>query len=392
MRHLPRRQIVAVYLAGFFSLSFLQMLALATPLWGQHIGLSVFLIGLASAARSVSPLIYAIHFGALMDTVGARRFLIVFAAQCAALPLIYPILPFAVPFLLLQLVLGLAAATVWLAAQTAIARISAGDSRITGQFAFFASLGTVCGPLVLGLSWNAFGPVGGFGILSVWGLNLLGASILLPSRKDVVRKKLDLRILVPNPRNYINSFAELKRPLIAFVMVCTFIRLSSVSMLETFFPLFLQTLGFSAAAIGTLFAIGNLASSPSSLLAAWWVRICGSEHRAMSASVAVSVIALSVIPLFHGFWTIALIIGFYGFGIGVSMPLIFTLLSKGVSSDLQGSVAGLRATANRFASFILPLLMGLLADLFGLSGAFGVTGCILLGVLFASEKYYARRK
>lgn len=388
---MARRQIIATHMAGFFSLSFLQMLALATPLWGQHIGLSVFMIGLASGARSISPLIYAIHFGSLMDSIGARRFLIVFAAQCAVLPVLYPFLPFAVPFLVLQLVLGLAAATVWLAAQTAIARIAAGDAGLTGRFSFFASIGTVCGPLILGLAWNEFGPTGGYGVLAIWGWALLAASILLPARKDVVRRKIDLRILIPDLRNYVDSLAGLKRPLVAFVIICTFIRLSSVSMLESFYPLMLQSLGFSAAAIGALFAIGNLVSTPSSLLASWWVHACGSPHRALTVSVALCVAALGVIPLVDQFWSIALVIAVYGFGLGVSMPLMFSLLSQGVTPDLQGSVAGVRATANRLAAFILPLLMGLVAEALGLAGAFASISLLLLVLLIVAERHYSRR-
>lgn len=388
---MSEKPIIATYMAGFFSLSFLQMLALATPLWGNHLGLSVALIGLASGARSISPLIYAIHFGSLMDSVGARRFLIVFSAQCAVLPLLYPLLPFALPFLVLQLVLGLAAATVWLAAQTAIARVAAGDSRRTGRFSFFTSIGTVAGPLAIGLAWNQFGPSGGYVTLSAWGAALLVASILMPSRRGVVRRRIDLRILVPDLRTYIDGVAGLKRPIVAFVIICTFIRLSSVSMLESFFPLLLHSAGFSAAAIGVLFAIGNLASSPSSLLAPWWTRLCGSARRGLTVSVGLSVAALILVPMFQGFAPIAMVMVLYGVGIGVSMPLIFTLLSQGVDIDQQGAIAGVRATANRLAGFALPLVMGLAAQSLGLAGAFATFGLVLLVLLVATELFFARR-
>lgn len=385
------KPIIATYMAGFFSLSFMQMLALATPLWGNHLGFSVALIGLASGARSISPLVYAIHFGSLMDSIGARRFLIVFSAQCAVLPLLYPLLPSALPFLALQLVLGLAAATVWLAAQTAIARIAAGDSKRTGRFSFFTSIGTVVGPLAIGVAWHQFGPAGGYVVLSAWGAALLVASIVMPSRRDVVRRRIDLRILVPDLRNYIDGLSSLKRPIVAFVIICTFIRLSSISMLESFFPLLLQSAGFSAAAIGTLFAIGNLASSPSSLLSPWWVRLCGSARRGLTVSVGFSVGALVIMPLFQGFAPMAMVIALYGLGIGVSMPLIFTLLSQGIEFDQQGAVAGVRATANRLAAFILPLVMGLVAESLGIGATFAVIGLALLTILVAAEMFFARR-
>lgn len=388
---IAERQAAATYLVGFFSLSYMQMLALATPLWGDSIGLSVFMIGLASGARSVTPLVYAIHFGSLLDNVGARRFLILFSGQCALLPLLYPLLPFALPFLLFQLLLGLAAATAWLAAQTAIARVAAGDSTRTGRFSFFASAGTVVGPFALGLAWDRMGPAGGYGCLSAWGVALFAASIFLPVRRDVARQKINWGLLVPDWNAYFDSIIALKRPLVAFVMVCTFIRLSSVSMLESFFPLFLQMAGFSAAAVGALFAIGNLASLPASLLAARWVRLCGSAGRGLSVGVMLSVASLMIAPFLHNFWMIAAVVSLYGFGLGVTMPLIFTLLSGGVASDQQGSVAGLRATANRLAAVVLPLFMGLAAETFGIAGAFAGIGAALLLVLFAAERFIASR-
>lgn len=386
-----QRSLLATYLCGFLSLSFLQMVALVTPLWGDHLGLSVAMIGLASGARSVTPLIYSIHFGSLMDSVGVRRFLIFFAAQCALVPVLYPLLPFAEAFLLLQLVLGLAAATVWLAAQTAIARISAGDARKTGWFSFFTSAGTVAGPLALGLAWSGGGPAGGYGLLAGWGAALFAASLFLPRRKDIVRPPLSLRIFIPKLSSYALGLGALRRPVALFVIACTFLRLSSVSMLESFSPLLLQGLGFSAAAIGALFAIGNLASSPSALVAPWWVRICGSSRRALTISVAVSIGALTVMPLFEDFWQLAAAIAIFGFGLGVSMPLIFTLLSRGIAADQQGVTAGLRATANRLAAFVLPVVMGLVAELVGVAGAFWVMGIILLLVLLLVEAAFMKR-
>lgn len=391
MRSLRATPLLATYSSGFFSLSLLQMVAVATPLWGNHLGLSVAMIGIAAGCRSISPLIYSIHLGSLMDVVGVRRIMLFFAVQCAVLPLLYPWFPSAGMFALLQLLLGLASSTAWMASQTAIARIAAGDSTKTGWFSFFTSAGTVVGPLALGFVWNEGGAGAGYGLIAFWGFCLLASCLVLPPRKDIVRPKLNVRHLVPRLGSYLGGLTMMRRSVVIFVIACTFVRLGSVSMLESFYPLLLQGFGFSAATVGVLFAIGNLTSSPSSLLAGPWVRICGSPRRGLIISVAISSAAIAVTPALSTFWPLAIAISFYGLGIGVSMPLIFTLLSKGVEADQQGLVAGLRATANRLAGFVLPVTMGIIAEMAGIAAAFWIVGLALLAVVALAEAVFRKR-
>src|SRR5690606_11960780 len=106
----------------FFSLSLLQMVALATPLFSNHIGLSAALLGIMAGARSLAPLVYSIHLGSVMDRVGVSRIMLLFAASGVLLAPLYPLLPYPPILVGLQLLLGLAAAISWMGAQIAIAR------------------------------------------------------------------------------------------------------------------------------------------------------------------------------------------------------------------------------------------------------------------------------
>lgn len=373
---------VATCACGFFSLSMLQMVALATPLWGGEIGLSAELLGVAVGARSILPLIYSIHFGALMDAISVRRVIAAFATLCTLLPPLYPLLPQPVPLILLQLLLGLAAATVWLAAQTAVAGLAAADGRVTPRFSFFASAGTVVAPLLLGLVWDRAGPAAGFALMSGWGAAVLLSGLCLPERRGPApRRRLRWSDLLPDPRTYLRAWQVLRRPVGAFVIGCTVLRLAGISMQESFYPVLLREAGLSAAAIGLLFAIGNLASAPATLAAPWWVRCTGSTARGLVAAVALSIAAIALTPALGGFAPLALAIAVYGFGLGVSMPLIFEMLARGLPATEQGLSAGLRGTANRLAAFVLPLTLGLGVEALGLGTAFWLCG---LGLLVAT--------
>jgi MFS family permease len=106
------------------------------------------------------------------------------------------------------------------------------------------------------------------------------------------------------------------------------------------------------------------------------------------AAVALAIAGVTMAPLLHSFWMLAIGMAIYGFGLGVSMPIIFTLLSSGIAADAQGLTAGVRATANRLASVVLPIVMGVVAQLSDVAGAFWIVGGVLLAVAWLTERYY----
>jgi len=383
--------LLVVYATGFFSLSLFQMTALATPLWGNHLGLPIFLIGVSAACRSVVPLIYSIHLGNMIDRFGAKRMGIIFSALCAACLLLHPLLRFDIGFMALQLLMGLATSTCWLVSLTAIARASKGQSSKAAWYAFSTSVGNTIGPLIFGFVWTHLSPTGGYLFLSLWALCLVVSFALLVRRADVVRPRMRAVDLVPTTEAYKSGWKVLRHAIVVFVIVCAFIRLGGITMFEAFYPLLLHSLGFTAATVGVLFAISNVVSSPASLLTPSFVRLCGSEQRALSVSIALLVVAITITPLVTTFWPLAFLMTIYGLGTGLSMPLVLTLLARHVNAEEQGLVGGLRATANRLASFALPVVMGLVAQLFSVTTAFWIVGAILvLSLIISDWLLYAR--
>lgn len=376
-----RRALGAAYMAGFFSLSLLQMVALATPLFATHIGLSAVMLGLFVGSRSISPLIYSIHIGGLMDVVGVRRVLLLFSALSAVLPFLYPLFPVSGVLIFLQLLLGLASAVGWMAAQTAIARTGGGERKYTARFSFITVAGTVAGPLLLGWIWDKGGPWMGYGVISLWSILLFCTALVMPARLRKADRGLRWRDVVPESSAYRKAWQIVRRPLGAFVIACTFLRLAGFAVVESFYPVFLQGSGYTPFAIGALVALANLVSSPASLAADWWVRITGSDRRALLSSTGVAIVAITVTPLLQDFWSLAAAISIFGLGVGVSMPLILILLSRGVPSDQQGVAAGLRGTFNRLAAFVLPVVMGIVIEFTSIETAFWVIGLALFSAL-----------
>lgn len=388
-----RRNLATAYSTGFFSLSLLQMVALATPLFSNHLGLSAALLGVMAGARSLAPLVYSIHLGSVMDRVGVRRIMLLLAASGVLLAPLYPILPHPSILIVLQLLLGLAAAICWMGAQIAISRSGSGSARYMARFSFITIAGSVLGPLLLGFVWDRAGPEGGYGLISLWSVLLFLAALAMKPRQPQSSQSLMWRDMIPSPRAYVQAWQILKKPVGAFVIGCTFLRLASFGVVETFYPAYLQQVAHSTLTIGLLVALANLVSSPAAFLAEAWVKVTGSERVALLTSIAVSIVAIAATPLFESVWALAVGISVFGLGFGMSLPLIMVLLSRGVPADEQGLAAGLRGTVNRLAAFIIPVMTGIIVEFSSIEAAFYVIGVILLalciGLTFLSRSLKA---
>jgi predicted MFS family arabinose efflux permease len=63
---------------------------------------------------------------------------------------------------------------------------------------------------------------------------------------------------------------------------------------------------------------------------------------------------------------------------GVVQPLMFSMQTRAVSRDRQGSMVGLRVTNNRLSSIVTPMAMGVVVEYFGIENGFIIVGAVLL--------------
>jgi MFS family permease len=375
----------ATYACAFFSLSQLQMIALSVPLWGSNLGLSAAVLGLVMAARALLPLVYSIHIGALMDELGVRRVMVAASVICVALPLVHPLVPFAGALVVLQTILGLTSALCWMGAQTAIGQLAAGKRIYVSRFSMCSVAGLVVGPVIFGLVWQWLGPVAGFFLLSLWGCGTLGAALRLRRVTSIAAARPDLmqrwpRLILPAPAAYVRAMRLSLTTAGTFLVIFSLLRLSGITIQETFYPVLLQEMGHPPSVIGMLVGLGNLVSLPASLLSDRWTRIWGGDGRALAGAIALSLGAMAATPLLTSLPLLVAGVMVFGFGVGVSMPGILNLMSTGLPQRDQGVAAGLRATANRLAAFGLPVFMGLVAGFVSLTASFWIIGGLLIGV------------
>src|ERR1044071_600501 len=174
----------SLYLAGPFSMGYVDFFTFLIPLYGLALGLGSWEIGILVGARSILAMFLSIHIGVLMDRFGTRAVTLVFVWIGMALAPLFPLAPNFAALLLLQLVNGAAVSFAWSGAQTLIAQIAEGDAKYIGRFSFFARLGSTSAPIVAGAIWDFGGARPAYLLGAAWGA-ILTATLLRPPEAEL---------------------------------------------------------------------------------------------------------------------------------------------------------------------------------------------------------------
>jgi MFS family permease len=371
---------LAVYASGIFSFTSQHIIGVIVPLLVLTLDSSPLVVGIVLASRHFLPIIMSIPGGVLMDRLGPRKVMLYAASLCVITPYFYPITPWALALIILQLISGYITNVGWVGSQTLIGQMSRGSTKYAGWFTFSLRGGILAGPALGGLCWDLWGPWGGFAILSLWGLGFLVATLAMPDRPGSDgpdAAPLKLADLKPKLSDYTGALGLMVMPAVAFVIVISTLRIAGQAIEGSFYAVYLSDIGYSGTEIGLLFTTsaavgfaGSLAVEPlTRLLKGHWLLV-------LTSSIATVGIALTPLLNFYPLLMVAMAVR--GFTLGVSQPLLISLNAQNVDRELQGTVVGLRNTLNRVAQFTLPMIMGAIGEVVGIANSFLVVGATLV--------------
>jgi MFS family permease len=363
------------------------------PLWALQLDPSPFMLGLVFASRHFLPFLFSIHGGAVMDRLGIRRVMIWMAGVGMILPLVYPLAPTLLAIILLQMLTGFANAMVWVGAQASVSQLLHGSAVYAGRFSFSLRVGLLLGPPAVGLAWDLLGTWGGFVFVSLWASGVLFAALVMGVPEDVEARPVErvtLRALLPRLSDYIDAFRLLAIPGMGIVVIVSSIRIANISVQDTFLVVFLGEKGFSATEIGLLVSIASIAGAAFTLNAAIATRYVNA-YWVMLLCVLGAIVSIAITPLIASFALLAIAAAVRGAFMGLSQPLVLTVLSESVGKEAIGKGFGLRMTANRMASTSVPILMGAVVGIVGLEASFYIVGGLLASVMLAIAVYMKRK-
>jgi len=392
--NVPWRVQIPIYFAGFFSNSLTDVSSIVLPIWLATHDASAAMIGVVIGARHILPFFFAIHGGALMDRYGAKKLML---ACCMLSVVTLPLIPFVgwLPgVFVLQMINGYGAAIGWLGSQTLFGQNMHGSHVMAGRFAFVLRMGGFVGPPLAGLAWDHTGVFGGFAFLTVWAMGTVVCALLVPAPDESVSpdsgKKFKASDMIPRVSDYRDALRLAAVPGMSIVLMITVIRIGASSVQDSFYPLYLSTIGFSATQIGILVTISSAIAAGGALLVGPIVRYVPAIWT-LILSTAFSIIFVSVTPLLTAFPMLALTASLRGLGMGLSQPLMLSMLIEASGRGSQGMGAALRTTANRAAAALTPTGMGVAAAYAGLASSFFVVGGVMMAAIIVISLHIRRR-
>ncbi len=387
----------AVYGCGALNHSLSIIVNIIMPLWALALGASPLVIGIALGARHLLPMLLSIHGGAMMDRLGTRRVMLWFSLVTVIAPVLFPAMPWVWALIPLQMIAGLSETMGWTGAQTLIGQVMRGNPVYAGRLSFCVRIGHFCGPPLIGWAWDFWGPWGAFGLMSAWGLlSYIAAHFLpAPASSDAPPARVAARDLVPRFSDYVDAFRLLALPAVMFVILVTAIRHSGTAMQSSFYVVYLEGIGISGAQIGVLMTAAAAVGLVGTLATGWLSRKIEPVYL-LVISVIGAVAFIAITPLFASYTLLLIAMGLRGGNLGVSQPLMISILGRALPPGAQGKGVGLRTTANRVTQTFLPPLAGLVVEVAGLAASFYVVGgvaVILLLVLWGhAKRHHAFRK
>lgn len=381
---------IAVYATGTFGNTVNNVVTVLLPLWSIHLGASPLMIGVILGSRHLLTMVFSIHGGAMMDRLGTRRVLLWFAAIGAVTPFLFPIMPWLWAVVVLQMLGGISSSFAWMGAQALVGQIMRGSPLYAGRLSFTLRIGHLAAPLAAGISWDVFGPWGGFTVLGVWGMGVLLASLALPKPVETgTRKKLAAADLMPRLSDYTGAMRMMAVPAIALVVMASTMRMSGQGMHGSFYVVYLEGINLTGTLIGVILSVGSLTGFVGTVSVVPLVRRF-SGHWLLIGAVAGGVLSITVTPLLGSvFLALLLMSAARGGAMGLAQPLMITILARASGRD-QGKGVGIRTTANRLVSFAVPIIMGAVVEVVGLENSFFVIGGVLMALCGAVAAYVHR--
>ena len=377
-------------------MGYIDVFAFLVPLHAVHLNFTATEIGWLVGARTVLTLIFSIHIGTLMDRFGTLRIMRAFVLMAMIAAPFYPLLENFWGLLLLQIFVGGAVSFAWAGGQTLIAQIGHGDAGYIGYFSFASRLGTTGAPLIAGLIWDFGGAWPSYLLAVLWGAVLMIAlrfatepPIQQLDEQDKQSPRFSLRDVAPRLSDYTRSFSMMAIPVVAISVMVMFLRNSTSGVNNSLYVVYLDGIGLTGWDIGVLFAAIEFASGVGSLFGGPAMRL-GHPLWTMTVTTALAIALICITPWLGGMFILLLLAQTVrGFAQGVSQPLMFSAQSKSVGRHEQGAVVGLRQTLNRLSAIIVPPVMGVIADHWGLAESFLIMGagllflCVLVAIWIA---------
>ena len=351
----------------------LGMTWLAVPLYAYSQGLSNAEIGALFAAPVLAQAPLNLVGGAYTDRIGGRRIMLgsCWATVAAGLWFI-----FAQGFWMLllgQLALILSRAAFWPATWAMASELPGTRGVQLGRLNAVTNTGQILGTALCGFSLAALGFKATFAALALIGLVSFFAG--LATQPSPARAPRATGILA-------GFWPLLRHRIIQYSVLCAYLSALPFSLSISFFPLLLTSFGYAEESSGLLLALRAVGSIGASLFVSRFVRSGPQTLWPVVCGVIVAA-SIGVLPAWNHVVPIAVCLFLVGAG-SAAMTLYFQItISEASLPEERGSALALGGLGWSLSHFSTPLIMGVVADRYGLVPGFYVLGALALACALA---------
>jgi MFS family permease len=349
-------------------------------LFALALGASTFEVGVIGALFAALPMFFSVNAGRAIDRVGVRPPFILgtlLTAAGTALAFAWPALP---GLYVVATLAGSGLVIVHIAASNAVGALSAPADR-SRNFSLLAlgfSISGFLGPLAAGFMIDGLGHARAFLILAAFPLVAFLALVLG-------------RLRLPRPAPVHARAAPRIGDLLADRRLRNILVVSALFNMAwdvfTFVaPIYGTALGLSASAIGVLLGAFAAATFLVRLVLPALVRRTR-EWPLVAVALGIACLVYATFPLFREFGVLMALAFVLGIGLGMSQPIVMSLLYSAAPPNRAGEAVGLRTTVLNFIQTTIPLAFGALGTALGVTPIFWA-----MAVVLAAGTAFARRR
>ena len=344
-------------------------------LFAEKLGVSLALLGIITTVGGMTQLAVALPFGVLSDRIGRPRMLL--GGILAFTFCLFSLTVATGPFMLFasRILYGIAGVATFSIGAAHLGDITTKEQRpfAFGLYTTCMGLGFTIGPLLgaqLADRYSAKTAYAVGALISIAGL-ALAVRILRTSRPRSDRSGAARSAGMRNIRGVLHN-----RDLMLVTFGNMLMSLTFAAGIATFFPIFANELLISQATIGTMFAIRALVSTLGRLPNGIVSRVLGSRSVMLSALFLETIVMLSIAHT-DSPTMLTVLLALEGLAFGAYLVSGQTYLADNTEVENRGAAVGVYSTASSLGASVAPLILGLVANAYGVRVVFTVTGFVL---------------
>ena len=387
--------ILSIYVPSFFIFVGMGIVSPVLTIYAKSFGVTIFMASMAVTVYSVGRLIMDVPAGMLADSVGRRPLMIIGTILIAICAFLNASTDNFYLFLLYRFVQGIGSA-MWMTSRTTLlADILKPEERgrVLGYFQSFQNIGQAAGPTIGGFIATWYGIKANFYAYAAMGIiSFILTYMYIQEPKDIKTHgsshgfPIDLALKLTKNKGFM--FASLAGATAFFLM-------SGIR--QTILPIYAaQVVNLSPADIGIILSAATIANIVLTIPIGYGIDLIGRKP-IIVASLLTSGLSMFLFPQAGSFIILCAISLIMGVGSSGTQQAPLAMATDATIGEPRGLSMGLFRLFGDIGSLIGPLLLGIIADGFGVVMPFYVMGLIIFAnavliFLFGEETLPGKRK